>query len=121
MYETIIDRPGFYFLYQLYIRKRTRAFEILACDTVLVTSARIYAIIQANCTNQNCHPGGGAPVIADFSTLANFKSYISSNSTNFKLRVTSANADMPQSQGFPPLPRAVRDSIACWVDKGMPD
>lgn len=92
-----------------------------ACDTVMVTSARIYAIIQANCTNQNCHPGGGAPVVADFSTLAKFKSYISSNSANFKLRVTSANADMPQSQGFPPLPQAVRDSIACWVDKGMPD
>lgn len=92
-----------------------------ACDTMMVTSARIYAIIQASCTNFNCHPGGGSPVVADFSSLAGLKSYIGSHGADFRLRVTSTNADMPQSQGFPPLPRAVRDSIACWIEKGMPD
>lgn len=92
-----------------------------ACDTMMVTSARIYAIIQASCTNFNCHPGGGSPVVADFSSLAELKSYIGSHGADFRLRVTSANADMPQSQGFPPLSRAVRDSIACWMEKGMPD
>ncbi|MFD2890081.1 hypothetical protein [Chitinophaga cymbidii] len=92
-----------------------------ACDTMVINSARIYAVIQMNCTNHSCHPGGGAPVVADFSSLAKLKSYINANHSTFALRVTGPNADMPQSQSFPALPRAVRDSIACWVEKGMPD
>lgn len=91
------------------------------CDNTVVTSARIYQIVQQNCTNRSCHPGGGAPIVADFSSLAKLKSYISSNTNSWRLRVTDLNADMPQSQSYPALPRAVRDSIACWVNKGMPD
>lgn len=86
-----------------------------------ITSARIYAIVQTNCTNRSCHPGGGSPVVADFSSLAKLKAYIGSNGSTFRTRVTGPNADMPQSMGFPALPGAVRDSIACWMDKGMPD
>ncbi|UYQ93213.1 hypothetical protein MKQ68_24325 [Chitinophaga horti] len=94
---------------------------IVACDTATITSARIYAIVQQNCTNYACHPGGGAPSAANFSSQANLKAYINANKGLFAARVTAANADMPQSQGFPALPRAVRDSIACWISKGMPD
>ncbi len=92
-----------------------------ACDTAVITSARIYTIIQQKCTNFGCHPGGGSPVGANFGTLASLKAYITLNGGTFAERVTSVNADMPQSQGFPELPRAVRDSIACWISKGMPD
>lgn len=92
-----------------------------SCDTVLVTSARMYAIIQENCANRACHPGGGSPVAADFSTLNKLKTYISNNGAEFRLRATGPNADMPQSYGYPQLSRATRDSIACWVGKGMPD
>ena len=91
------------------------------CATTDVKSARIYEIIQQNCTNRSCHPGGGAPIIADLSSLAKLKSYITANGNSWRLRVTDLNADMPQSQSYPALPRAVRDSIACWVNKGMPD
>lgn len=91
------------------------------CDTVLVTSTRMYAIIQENCTNRNCHPGSGTPAVADFSTLAKLKTYINANGAMFRLRVTGLNADMPQVMGFPQLSRSTRDSIACWVGKGMPD
>ncbi|MGN6511490.1 MAG: hypothetical protein ACTHLD_18635 [Chitinophaga sp.] len=91
------------------------------CASVDVKSARIYTIVQENCTNRSCHPGSGSPLLADFSTLAKLKSYISANGASWTLRVTSQNADMPQSQSFPALPRAVRDSIACWVSNGMPD
>lgn len=91
------------------------------CDTVLVTSARMYAIVQENCTNRTCHPGSGTPTVADFSTLAKLKTYITDNGAMFRLRVTGPNADMPQIMNFPALSRATRDSIACWVGKGMPD
>lgn len=91
------------------------------CDTLNVTSARVYAIVQQNCTNRSCHPGGGAPAVADFSTLAKLKTYISANGSAFRARVTGPMADMPEFMGFPALPRAVRDSIGCWVEKGMPD
>lgn len=91
------------------------------CATVNVTTARIYEIVQQNCTNRSCHPGGSSPLISDFSTPAKLKNYISANGAAWAFRVTGTNADMPQSQGYPALPRAVRDSIACWVSKGMPD
>lgn len=91
------------------------------CATTVVTSARIYQIVQQNCTNRSCHPGGGAPLIADFSSLAKLKSYINGNTNSWRIRVTDLNADMPQSQGYPALSRLTRDSIACWVNKGMPD
>ncbi|RPE14000.1 hypothetical protein EGT74_10955 [Chitinophaga lutea] len=91
------------------------------CATTVVTSARIYAIVQQNCTNRNCHPGSGAPLNADFSSLAKLKSYISNNGTSWRARVTDLTADMPQFMGYPALSRATRDSIACWVNKGMPD
>lgn len=91
------------------------------CASVDINSARVYTIVQENCTNRSCHPGTGSPLLADFSTLAKLKSYISANGASWALRVTSQNADMPQSQGFPALPRATRDSIACWVSNGMPD
>ena len=92
-----------------------------ACASVDIKSARVYAIVQQNCTNRSCHPGAGSPLIADFSTLAKLKSYIATNGASWATRVTGPNADMPQSMSFPPLPRAVRDSIACWVSNGMPD
>ncbi|WP_341834403.1 hypothetical protein WJU16_15530 [Chitinophaga pollutisoli] len=91
------------------------------CASVNVTTTRIYEIVQQNCTNRNCHPGGSSPLISDFSTPAKLKNYISANGENWMFRVTHSNADMPQSQGYPALSRAVRDSIACWVNKGMPD
>lgn len=93
----------------------------VSCESTVVTSARIYAIIQQNCTNRSCHPGGSSPLVADFSTLAKLKTYINANGSNWRLRVTGATADMPQALGYPPLSQATRDSIACWVDKGMPD
>src|SRR5687768_14431933 len=30
----------------------------VSCENTVVTSARIYAIVQQNCTNRSCHPGG---------------------------------------------------------------
>lgn len=91
------------------------------CNTAVITSARMYAIIQENCTNRACHPGSGSPVLADFSTLAKLKTYVNGNEAMFRLRVTGPNADMPQVMGYPALSRATRDSIACWIGKGMPD
>lgn len=93
----------------------------VSCENTVVTSARIYAIVQQNCTNRSCHPGGSSPLNADFSSLAKLKNYITTNGTTWRQRVTDAAADMPQSVGYPALPRPVRDSIACWVNKGMPD
>jgi hypothetical protein len=92
-----------------------------ACENMSITSARVYAIVQTNCSNRGCHPGGSSPGVADFSSLAKLKTYISSNGSTFRTRVTGPNADMPQALGFPALSTAVKDSIACWVDKGMPD
>lgn len=91
------------------------------CATINVTTSRIYEIVQQNCTNRSCHPGTGSPLIADFSTAAKLKNYISANGASWNFRVTGSGADMPQSQGYPALSGAVRDSIACWVSKGMPD
>jgi hypothetical protein len=92
-----------------------------ACDTAVITSPRMFAVIQRNCTVFGCHPGSNSPIAANFSSLANLKSYINDNGGTFAERVTGPNADMPQSQGMPELPKAVRDSIACWISKGMPD
>ncbi len=91
------------------------------CATVDVKTARIYELVQQHCTNRSCHPGTGSPLLADFSTPVKLKSYITANGASWAFRVTASNADMPQSQGYPALSRAVRDSIACWVSKGMPD
>ncbi len=91
------------------------------CATTVVTGSRIYAIIQQNCTNRSCHPAGGAPLAADFSTPAKLKNYIANHGSSWNARVTGLSADMPQSVGYPALSRATRDSIACWVNKGMPE
>lgn len=91
------------------------------CGTANITSAYAFAVIQTNCSNRACHPGGNSPEVADFSTLAKLKAYVNSRKSIFELRVTSAQADMPQSQTYPPLSRGMRDSLACWIAKGMPD
>ncbi|MCK7559105.1 hypothetical protein MKQ70_30680 [Chitinophaga sedimenti] len=95
--------------------------SVVACDTAHITSGRMYTLIQQHCTNFNCHPGGGAPARANFGTLASLKTFINNNRSLFADKVTGPTADMPQSQGFPALSREVRDSIACWINNGMPD
>lgn len=90
------------------------------CSTAKITTAYAYAVIQANCTDRFCHPGGNSPANADFSTPEKLKSYISGRRAVFALRVTSAQADMPPG-GFPALSAGMRDSIACWIEHGMPD
>ncbi|CAL1521581.1 hypothetical protein [Chitinophaga sp. MM2321] len=91
------------------------------CSVAKITTAYVFGVVQANCTDRKCHPGGNSPVIADFSTTDKLKGYISTQRAIFLLRVTSPQADMPQSQLFPALSRGMRDSIACWVGHGMPD
>ncbi|MGX5818523.1 hypothetical protein ACWKWU_10025 [Chitinophaga lutea] len=91
------------------------------CATTNITSTRVFTLVQQNCSSRGCHPGGSSPNGSDFSTLAKLKSYITANGDMWRLRVTGPQADMPQSQNYPELPRTVRDSIACWVQKGMPD
>lgn len=108
------------FCYSCKSEKAPPREEIESCDTAVITSARIYAIIQQNCTDRACHPGGSSPSYADFSTLDLLKTYIRANGTTFEARVTGAEADMPQYSGYPPLSGSVRDSIACWIKKGMP-
>jgi hypothetical protein len=93
----------------------------LDCDKATITAAYAFAAIQTKCSNRACHPGGNSPAVADFSTLVKLKAYINANQSTFALRVTSAQADMPQSQTYPPLTKGMRDSLACWISKGMPD
>jgi len=86
------------------------------CDSRQIPAAYVYGIIQNKCTG--CHKGSNAPGGADFSTLEKFKGFVSSNEGEFRLRVTSAQADMPPSGA---LPAGVRDSINCWLSQGMPE
>ncbi|PSL49786.1 hypothetical protein CLV51_1011122 [Chitinophaga niastensis] len=91
------------------------------CDVAKISTAYVFAAIQANCTSRNCHPGGNSPTVADFSTPDKLKAYINTKRAIFELRVTSAQADMPQSQQLPPLSQGMKDSIACWIAHGLPD
>lgn len=91
------------------------------CDAAHITTATVFAIIQANCTSRGCHPGGNSPALADFSTEAKLKTFINANRTVFEARVTGPQADMPQSMSFPALSQGMKDSIACWIAKGLPD
>ncbi|TWI91231.1 hypothetical protein [Chitinophaga japonensis] len=86
------------------------------CDTLQISAAFVYGVIQSNCTF--CHSGSTAPRGADFSTQDKFESFVSSNETTFRLRVLSAQADMPPSGA---LRQSLRDSISCWISKGMPE
>ncbi len=86
------------------------------CDAIQITAADVYATITSRCTG--CHSGTTAPRGADFSTLNKFKSFVSSNEATFRLRVLSAQANMPPSG---PLRQTLRDSISCWIEKGMPE
>ena len=90
--------------------------EPTACDSMTVTSTDVYAVITSRCAG--CHKGSTAPAGADFSTLAKFTSFVSSNNAVFRQRVLSSQADMPPSG---PLRQTLRDSISCWIDKGMPE
>jgi hypothetical protein len=90
------------------------------CSTAKITSSYAVALLQTNCSNRGCHPGGGPPN-ANFSTAANIKAYVTANAATFAARVTGPNADMPQSKGFPALSQAAKDSLACWINHGMPD
>lgn len=86
------------------------------CDAKQIPAAYVYGIVQSTCLG--CHSGSTAPLGADFSTLEKFKGFISNNETVFRLRVTSPQADMPQGGT---LSAGVRDSISCWISKGMPE
>lgn len=91
------------------------------CDVAKITTAYVFAAMQANCTSRNCHPGGNSPTVADFSTAEKIKAYINTHRSTYELRVTGPQADMPQSQVFPPLSQGMKDSIACWIAHGLPD
>jgi hypothetical protein len=91
------------------------------CDVAKITTSYVLAAVQANCTSRNCHPGGNSPVVADFSTADKLKGYINTHRSLFELRVTGPQADMPQSQVYPPLSQGMKDSIACWIAHGLPD
>ncbi|WP_113615613.1 hypothetical protein [Chitinophaga flava] len=86
------------------------------CNVALVTTSYVYNVVTANCTSRGCHRAGGS----DFSTADKLKSYISASRAVFTQRVTSAQATMPPSR-FPALSQGTKDSIACWIEKGMPD
>lgn len=90
--------------------------EPSGCDLVTITAADVYATISARCAG--CHRGATAPNGADFSTQTKFLSFVSANTTTFRLRVLSAQADMPPSGA---LRQSLRDSISCWIEKGMPE
>lgn len=90
--------------------------EPTACDSMTITSADVYGVITTRCTG--CHSGSTAPAGADFSTLTKFRSFVSANNATFRQRVLSAQADMPPRG---PLRQTLRDSISCWIDKGMPE
>ncbi|MEC5148268.1 hypothetical protein [Chitinophaga sp. 212800010-3] len=91
------------------------------CGTGGIKTSYVSAAISANCTSRGCHPGGNSPAVADFSTPDRLKAYINAHRVVFELRVTGPQADMPQSQSFPPLTQGMKDSIACWLANGMPD
>ncbi|WP_298736327.1 hypothetical protein [uncultured Chitinophaga sp.] len=90
--------------------------EPSGCDAVVINSSDVYATISSRCTS--CHSGPTAPLGADFSTKAKFVSFVSANTTIFRLRVLSAQADMPPGGQ---LRQSLRDSISCWIDKGLPE
>ena len=91
------------------------------CDAAKITTPYVLAALQANCTSRNCHPGGNSPAVANFTTADNIKGYINTHRALFELRVTGPQADMPQSQVYPPLSQGMKDSIACWIAHGLPD
>jgi hypothetical protein len=90
--------------------------EPSGCAAVVINSTDVYATISARCTG--CHRGATPAGGADFSTQTKFMSFVAANTTTFRLRVLSAQADMPPSGA---LRQSLRDSISCWIDKGMPE
>ncbi|WP_143159818.1 hypothetical protein [Chitinophaga jiangningensis] len=91
-----------------------------ACDTAKIFTSYAVAVIQANCTSRGCHPGGNAPAAANFSTAQGIKAYITARPNIFAERVTGPQADMPPA-AFKALSQGTKDSLACWVNHGMPD
>lgn len=62
----------------------------------------------------SCHNGGGAAP-GSFRTYDGVLPYLS----EFKIRVLSDNADMPQ--GNAPLPKNIRDSLTIWIGNCAPE
>ncbi|MBC9911442.1 hypothetical protein [Chitinophaga varians] len=94
--------------------------EGLDCQKARIVTTYAYQAIQVNCTSRGCHTGAIPRGRADFSTPDNLKAYITASRAVFTQRVTSAQADMPPSR-FPALSKGMKDSLACWIEKGMPD
>ncbi|NML36664.1 hypothetical protein HHL17_05585 [Chitinophaga sp. G-6-1-13] len=94
--------------------------EGLDCKVARIVTTYVYQAMQVNCTSRGCHTGNIPRGRADFSTPDNLKAYITASRAVFIQRVTSAQADMPPSR-FPALSKGMKDSIACWIERGMPD
>ncbi|NSL88937.1 hypothetical protein ECE50_018995 [Chitinophaga sp. Mgbs1] len=91
----------------------------LDCSKAKIDSSYVAAAIRTNCTSRGCHRGG-ASTIPDFSSALKLKQFINNKPAVFALRVTGPQANMPP-QRFPPLSQGMKDSLACWVARGMPD
>lgn len=91
-----------------------------ACDTAKIFTSYAVAVIQSNCTSKGCHPGGNSPAAANFSSADRIKAYIAAKPGIFAQRVTGPQADMPPA-AFTALSQGAKDSLACWVNHGMPD
>lgn len=92
----------------------------LDCKTARILTGYAYQAIQVNCTSRGCHTGAIPRGRADFSSPDNLKAYITASKAAFAQRVTSAQADMPPTR-FPALTKGMKDSLACWIEHGMPD
>lgn len=90
------------------------------CDNITVSATYVEATVRQYCTNPGCHRPGGPASAFDFTTMGGLRGYINGNRDAFRQRVTSQNPTMPPAGSNLP-PRAFRDSIECWISKGLPE
>ncbi|HVI46920.1 MAG TPA: hypothetical protein VM802_18720 [Chitinophaga sp.] len=83
------------------------------CSKAKINTSYVLGAIKTNCTDRGCHR-------SMFSTPEGLKGYIGTKRETFEQRALSEQATMPPAR-FPRLSQGMKDSIACWIGRGMPD
>ena len=86
-----------------------------SCTLSVSFSTNIKKILDINCTSCHAPGSGNSLALAKWVYDGTYASAFG-NRTNINTQVSSGL--MPQTG---PLPQLVRDSIACWVNKGGPN
>lgn len=85
------------------------------CTLSVSFSSNIKRILDVNCNSCHAPGSGNAAALAKWTYDGTYSSAFN-NRININGQVSAGL--MPQSGG---LPQPVRDSIACWVNKGAPN